>query len=113
VIDDAERVPAVRALTDEEAEALDEKFRRGEELSAEDRRAWLAYHAGRQPHGPKPQRPWTAQEDALVRSLPVAEAARRTRRTLTAVHGRRAVLGLTGGGKGPRRGRRSGPPLMT
>jgi hypothetical protein len=105
VTDDAERVPAVRALTDEEAEALDEKFRRGEELSQEDRRAWLAYHARRQPHGPKSLRPWTPEEDELVRSLPAAEAARRTRRTLPAVHDRRAVLGLTGGGKGRRRGR--------
>ena len=103
--DDAEQVAAVRVLTDTEAEALDEKFRRGEELSQEDRRAWLAYHARRQPHGPKALRPWTAEEDELVRSLPPAEAARRTRRTLTAVHYRRAVLGLAGRGKGRSRGR--------
>ena len=111
--DDTEQEPAPRALADAEAEALDEKFRRGEELSEEERRAWLAYHANRQPHGPKSLRPWTAEEDELVRSLPPAEAARRTRRTLSAVHYRRLVLGLTGGGKGRRRGRRSGPPPVT
>ena len=92
--DDVERVPAARALTDEEAEALDEKFRRGEELSQEDRRAWLAYHARRQPHGPKAQRPWTTEEDELVRSLPPEEAARRAGRDLLAVHLRRYELGL-------------------
>jgi hypothetical protein len=97
VTDDAEQAPAVRALTDEEAQALDERVRRGEGLPAEERRAWLAYHARRQPHGPKSLRPWTAEEDELVRSLPAAEAARRTRRTRRAVYDRRVALGLTGG----------------
>jgi hypothetical protein len=99
VTDDTAQAPAVRALTDAEAEALDEKVRRGEELSQEERRAWLAYHARRQPHGPKATRRWTPEEDELVRALPAAEAARRTRRTLRAVHDRRAALGLTGGGR--------------
>jgi hypothetical protein len=36
--------PAPRVLTDEEAEALNKKVRRGEDLGAEGRRAWLAYH---------------------------------------------------------------------
>jgi hypothetical protein len=40
---------------------------------------------------------WTEQEDELVRSLPAAEAARRTGRTLGAVWARRRVLGLPDG----------------
>ena len=40
---------------------------------------------------------WTEKEDALVRSLPAAEAARRTGRTLGAVWSRRRVLGLPDG----------------
>jgi hypothetical protein len=40
---------------------------------------------------------WTEQEDALVRSLPPAEAARRTGRTLVAVWQRRRVLGVPDG----------------
>jgi hypothetical protein len=40
---------------------------------------------------------WTEKEDALVRSLPAAEAARRTGRTLGAVWKRRRVLGLPDG----------------
>ena len=40
---------------------------------------------------------WTEREDALVRSLPAAEAARKTGRTLGAVWSRRRVLGLPDG----------------
>ena len=40
---------------------------------------------------------WTEREDALVRSLPAAEAARRTGRTLVAVWQRRRVLGVPDG----------------
>ena len=40
---------------------------------------------------------WTEREDALVRSLPAAEAALRTGRTLGAVWSRRRVLGLPDG----------------
>ena len=39
-----------------------------------------------------PRRPWTAGEDALVRSLPPGEAARRTGRPLEAVYARRDAL---------------------
>jgi hypothetical protein len=45
-------------------------------------------------------RTWTAQEDELVRTLPVKDAAGRTGRTLTAVHARRRVLALPDGRKG-------------
>jgi hypothetical protein len=38
---------------------------------------------------------WTAAEDALMRDLPPAEAARQTGRTLRAVYARRERLGLT------------------
>jgi hypothetical protein len=41
--------------------------------------------------------PWTAVEDHLVRTLPPAQAAARTGRTMHAVYGRRHHLGLTGG----------------
>ena len=40
---------------------------------------------------------WTEREDALLRSLPAAEAARRTGRTLVAVWQRRRVLGVPDG----------------
>jgi hypothetical protein len=41
-----------------------------------------------------PQRPdvWTPEEDALVRGLPPAEAARRTGRSVGAVYARRSRL---------------------
>ena len=40
--------------------------------------------------------PWTAAEDRLVRTLPPAQAAARTGRTMDAVYRRRHHLGLTG-----------------
>jgi hypothetical protein len=40
--------------------------------------------------------PWTAEEDHLVRTLPPAQAAPRTGRTMDAVYGWRSHLGLTG-----------------
>ena len=89
-----------RVLTDEEALALDERVRRGEELSPPDRQAWLAYHARRQRHGPKSWRHWTAQEDDLVRTLPPQEVARRTGRSLRAVYNRRNSLMGTDTGPG-------------
>jgi hypothetical protein len=39
-------------------------------------------------------RPWTPEEDKLVRALPPGEAARRTGRSLRAVYVRRSGLGL-------------------
>ena len=39
-------------------------------------------------------RPWTPEEDELVRALPPGEAARRTGRSLRAVYDRRYALGL-------------------
>lgn len=46
-----------------------------------------------------PYRRWTAEEDALVRALPPAEAARRTGRTSWAVALRRRKLRLPDGRK--------------
>ncbi len=47
---------------------------------------------GRRPR--QPGRPWTPAEDRLVRTLPPAEAAARTGRTLRAVYQRRRTLGI-------------------
>jgi hypothetical protein len=99
VADDSEGDLDGRVLTDEEALALDEKVRRGEELSPQDRQAWLAYHARRQRQGPKRWRPWTAAEDLLVRTLPPQEVARRTGRSLPAVYTRRGTLRGADGGR--------------
>jgi hypothetical protein len=46
----------------------------------------------RVPAPPKQVRLWTAEEDELALTLPADEAARRTGRTLTAVHQRRITL---------------------
>jgi hypothetical protein len=44
----------------------------------------------------KPTRqPWSPREDALLRKLPPAEAARRTGRTVQAVYARRFALGVS------------------
>jgi hypothetical protein len=40
---------------------------------------------------------WTEEEDQLIRTLPPAQAAARTGRTMHAVYRRRHHLGLTGG----------------
>ena len=53
---------------------------------------------------PKAGRPWTAEEEALLRQLPPAEVARRTGRTLKAVYAWRRVLGEPDG-----RRRKAGP----
>ena len=51
----------------------------------------LDRHRGRRGHG---WVPWTPAEDELVRTLPPAEAAERTGRTLPAVYQRRHHLGV-------------------
>jgi hypothetical protein len=47
----------------------------------------------------QPPRPWTEEEDALVRTLRPAEAAAKTRRTLSSIYNRRFALGLTARGR--------------
>ena len=46
---------------------------------------------------PKAGRPWTAEEDALVWSLPAAQVAEQTKRTLSAVYTRRYELNVPDG----------------
>lgn len=45
---------------------------------------------------PKAARPWTAEEDAIVMTLPASEVAKRTGRTMRAVYSRRSALKVTG-----------------
>jgi NUMOD3 motif len=49
---------------------------------------------------PKAGRSWTPEEDELLRTLRPVEVAARTGRTLTAVYGRRIVLGMPDGRAG-------------
>jgi hypothetical protein len=69
---------------------------RGRRLRAETRRKMSAAHKTRGTLVPG-TRLWTAEEDELVRTLPRAEAARRTGRTLGAVTDRRRTLELPAG----------------
>jgi hypothetical protein len=71
--------------------------RRGKPHDAETRRRMSEAHKRRGTRPPAAGRPWTPAEDALVRTLPPAEAARRTGRALEAVYSRRAVLRAAGG----------------
>jgi hypothetical protein len=70
--------------------------RRGTRHREESRRKMSEAHRRRGTLVPGTQ-VWTPKEDALVRSLPAAEAARRTGRTLVAVWQRRRVLGVPDG----------------
>jgi DNA invertase Pin-like site-specific DNA recombinase len=59
---------------------------------------WLAARAGtvtRRRAPAKTQRPWSEEEDNLVRRLAVSTAARRTGRSRSAIYQRRCALGLT------------------
>jgi hypothetical protein len=78
--------------------------RLGTPHSAEARAKIGAAHRRRGTRPPKAGRPWTAEEEALVRQLPPAEVARRTGRTLKAVYAWRRVLGVQDG-----RRRKAGP----
>jgi hypothetical protein len=73
------------------------KGRLGTPHSAEARAKMSAAHKRRGTRPPKAGRPWTAEEEALLRELPPAEVARRLGRTLRAVWSRRRVLGLPDG----------------
>jgi hypothetical protein len=66
----------------------------GRELGVSKQRAHQLTRTNEQetPVSPKAARPWTEAEDSLVRTLPAAEAAARTGRTLDAVYCRRHVL---------------------
>jgi hypothetical protein len=71
--------------------------RRGKPHSEETRRRMSEAHKRRGTRPPAAGRPWTPEEDELVRALTPAEAARRTGRTLEAVYSRRAALRASGG----------------
>jgi hypothetical protein len=70
---------------------------RGTHPGAEARRKMSEAHRRRGTRPPKAGRPWTAEEDELLRALPAKEVVRRTGRTLAAVYARRTALGLPDG----------------
>jgi hypothetical protein len=73
--------------------AIDEALRRGlRGLPGGDTLSRLL-DRHRRPRHRRP-RPWTPEEDALVRALPAREAAQRVGRTLRAVYMRRHTLGI-------------------
>jgi len=69
----------------------------GTKPSEETRARMSATHRARGTRPPNVGRAWTPEEDALLGTLPAAEAARRTGRTLPAVYDRRHDLRLPGG----------------
>ena len=69
-------------------------------LPASVRRKMSESHRKRGTRPPKAGRPWTAREEKLLRSLPPAEVAKRTKRTIKAVWSRRQELGLPDGRAG-------------
>jgi len=70
---------------------------RGTRHSEETRRKMSEAHKRRGTRPPKAVSPWTEQEDALVRTLPGKEVAKRTERKLRAVYDRRRALGMPDG----------------
>jgi hypothetical protein len=73
------------------------KGRLGTPHSAGARAKMSEAHRRRGTRPPKAARPWTEAENQLVRTLPAAEVARLTGRTLVAVWARRRVLQLPDG----------------
>jgi len=69
----------------------------GKQHSAETRRKMSEAHKQRGAWPPAAGRPWTAEEDELVRKLRIAEAAKQTGRTVSAVKGRRNKLRVPDG----------------
>jgi NUMOD3 motif len=67
---------------------------KGRKHSEESRRRMSDSHRRRGDGGANVGRPWTAEEDSLVRSLDAQEAARRTGRSVKAVWARRRKLGV-------------------
>jgi hypothetical protein len=73
------------------------KGRAGKPQSEEARAKMRAAWAARGPGYHSRLRPWTQAEDELVRTLPAAQAAARTGRTLSSVYTRRTALGVPDG----------------
>jgi len=68
---------------------------RGQARSADHCRNLSRAHRRRGTRPPNAGRPWTIKENAWLHTLPIAEVARRTNRTLNAVYNQRRLLGLT------------------
>ena len=69
----------------------------GKQLSAETRRKMSEAHKRRGSWPPAAGRPWTPEEDELVHTLRIAEVAKRTGRSISAVKNRRITLGVPDG----------------
>jgi len=78
---------------------------RGTHPSAEARRKMSEAHRLRGTRPPRAGRPWTAEEDELLRTRRPKDVARVTGRTLTAVNSRRVALRLEDGRTRAARGR--------
>jgi hypothetical protein len=72
----------------------------GRHQSEETRRKRSEAHRLRGTRPPAAGRPWTKEEDELARTLPAAEVAAITGRTMAAVYNRRIDLGVPDGRKG-------------
>jgi hypothetical protein len=70
---------------------------RGKRLSPETRRRMSEAHEQRGTRPPKAGRPWTDEEDRLIRTLTAHEVSQRTGRSLKAVYLRRRALALPDG----------------
>jgi hypothetical protein len=88
------------------------KGRLGTPHSAEARAKMSAAHKRRGTRPPKAGRAWTADEDEQARTLPAAEVARRTGRTLAAAGPDRRELGLPDGRTREARASRAGPERL-
>jgi hypothetical protein len=73
------------------------KGRKGKPHSAEARRKMSAAQRRCGAWPPAAGRPWTIEEDRLVKELPAAEVVQKTGRTLSAVYGRRSALQVPDG----------------
>ncbi len=69
----------------------------GQKLSDATRHKMSEAHRRRGTRPPKAGPAWSAKEEALLRTLPASEVAKRTGRSLSAVYSRRSTLGLNNG----------------
>lgn len=74
--------------------------KRGTRHTQESRRKMSLAHKELWKRAPLAQRRWSARDDGWLRTLPAAEVAKRTGRTMKAVWSRRRILGLPDGRAG-------------